>query len=144
MHKLISTQLNQLIDNQDIQPPAKYFKHLERISKLLDKDDEQENEENNTAQMSKEVQQLYQYIECWVSKEEKKIDPFEYWLMKKNEYPDLSRIACEILATPASTAPVEQVLSYRGKVTRGKRNCLTDSNLEREIFLHRSNKYIKP
>ena len=49
--------------------------------------------------MSKEEQQLNQYIECRVSKEEKKIDPFEYWPMKKNEYPDLSRIAiaCEIL-----------------------------------------------
>ena len=93
--------------------------------------------------MSKEEQQLNQYIECRVSKEEKKIDPFEYWLMKKNEYPDLSRIACEILTTPASTAPVEQVFSSRGKVTRGKRNCLTDSNLQGEIFLHRSKKYIK-
>ena len=29
-------------DNQDVQPPAKRFKHLERVSKLLDKDDEQE------------------------------------------------------------------------------------------------------
>ena len=96
-------------DNQDVQPPAKRFRHLKRISKLLDdkEDDEQENEENNTAQMSKEVQQMYQYIECRGSKEEKKIDPFEYWLMKKNDYPDLSQIACEILATPASTAPVE-------------------------------------
>ena len=73
-------------DNQDVQPPAKRFTHLERVSKLLDKeDDEQENKENTTAQLSKEEQQLNQYSECKVSKEEKKIDPFEYWLMKRNE-----------------------------------------------------------
>ena len=103
-------------------------------------DDEQENEENNTTQMSKEEQQLNQYIECRVSKEEKKIDPFEYWLTKKKKYPDLSRIACEILTNPASTALVERVFSSSGEVTRGKRNQLTDSNLERE----RNKKYIKP
>ena len=71
-------------DNQDVKPPAKHFKHLERVNKLLDKEeDEQENEENNTAQISREEQQLNQFIECRVSKEKKKIDPFEYWLIKR-------------------------------------------------------------
>ena len=64
--------------------------------------------------------------------------------MKKNECLDLSQIACEILATPASTAPVELVFSSGGEVTRGKRNRLTDNNLERETFLRRIEKCIKP
>ena len=34
--------------------------------------------------------------------------------MKKNEYSDLSQIACEILATPTSTAPVEHVF-FQGR-----------------------------
>ena len=58
-------------DNQDVQLPAKRFKHLERVSELLDKeDDKQENEENNTTQMSKAEQQLNQYIECRIIREE--------------------------------------------------------------------------
>ena len=39
--------------------------------------------------------------------------------MKKNEYPDLSQIACEILAIPPSTAPTECVFSSGREVTRG-------------------------
>jgi len=66
----------------------------------------------------------------------------EFWLKKRIEYPDLAQIACEILATPASTAPVERIFSSRGEVTRGKRNRLTDHNLEREVFLRRNKKYI--
>ena len=42
----------------------------------------------------------------------------------------------------ASTAPVERIFSSGGEVTRGKRNRLTDKNLEREIFLRRNKKYI--
>ena len=135
----------ELTDNeiQDSQPPTKRFKHLERVGKLLDKEDnQQENEEDRATQISKEEQQLNQYIECKVSKEEKKLDPFEYWLMKKNEYPDLSQIACEILAFPASTAPVERIFSSGGEATKGKRNRLTNNNLEREIFLRRNKRYI--
>ena len=125
----------ELTDNeiQDSQPPTKRFKHLERVGKLLDKEDnQQENEEDRATQISKEEQQLNQYIECRVSKEEKKLDPFEYWLIKKNEYPDLSQIACEFLAFPASTAPVEYIFSSGGEATKGKRNRLTNNNLERE------------
>ena len=113
------------------------------MGKLLDKEDnQQENEEDRATQISKEEQQLNQYIECRVSKEEKKLDPYEYWLMKKNEYPDLSQIACKILAFPASTAPVERIFSSRGEATKGKRNRLTNNNLEREIFLCRNKRYI--
>ena len=57
---------------------------------------------------------------------------------------NICQIACEILATPASTAPVELVFSSRGEVIRGKRNRLTDNNLERETFLRRNEKCIKP
>ena len=35
--------------------------------------------------------------------------------MKKNEYPDLSQITCEILDFPALTAPVECIFSSGGE-----------------------------
>lgn len=44
-------------------------------------------------------------------------------------------MACDILATPASTAPVEKHFLLV-EVTKGKRNRLTDKNLE--IFLRRN------
>ena len=131
-------------DNQDVlPPPTKCFKHLERVSKLLDKDDEQDHQENRTSTISQEEQQLNRYIESKVDKDEKKLDPFEFWLKKRTEYPDLAQIACEILATPASTVPVERIFSSGGEVIQGKRNCLTDNNLEWEVFLCRNKKHIQ-
>ena len=52
----------------------------------------------------------------------------------------LSTVACDILAMPASTTPVERMYSSGGEVTREKRNCLTDKNLE--IFICSNKKYI--
>ena len=104
----------------------------------MDKEyDKRENEENNTAQMSKEEQQLNQYIEWRISKE-KKIHPFKYWLMKKLNILIYLKLH---LASPALTVPFEFVFSSRGEVTRGRRNCLTENNLEREIFMYRNKKY---
>ena len=49
----------------------------------------------------------------------------------------LSTVACDILATPASTGQVERIFSPGGQVTRGKWNCLTDKNLERELLTYK-------
>jgi len=54
----------------------------------------------------------------------------------------LAQIACEVLATLASTAPMERIFSSGGEVTQGKRNRLTEHNLEWEVFLRRNKKYI--
>ena len=74
-------------ENQDMfPPPTKRFKHLEQVSKLLDEEDEQEHQENATSTISHDEQQLNRYSESKVSKEDKKLDPFEFWLKKKSEY----------------------------------------------------------
>ena len=49
----------------------------------------------------------------------------DYSIQKTNLYPLLFPVASGILCT-ASTAPVECVFSASGKVTRGKRNRLSD------------------
>ena len=54
--------------------------------------------------------------------------------MRTNEYRYLSQIACEILAFPVLTATIERIFTYGGETTRGKRKCLANNNLEREIF----------
>ena len=60
-------------------------------------------------------------------------------IKNKVNFPLLSRVACDIVAT---TALVERIISSGGEVTSGKQNCATDKNLEREIFLHTIKKYI--
>ena len=63
-----------------------------------------------------------------------KSDPFNYWLQREINFPNLGWVACEVLSTPASTAPRECIFSPGGEATRGNRNRLSDKNLERETF----------
>ena len=55
---------------------------------------------------------------------------------KEGFIPLLFPVASGILCTPASTAPVECIFSACGEVTKGKRNRLTDDNLERQTARH--------
>lgn len=48
----------------------------------------------------------------------------------------LSVLASDLLAIPASSAPVEHVFSTAGQISSGKRNRLSDANLEREIIIY--------
>ena len=121
--------------------PTKRFKHLDRVSKLLERE-ELDDQESDEMQISKEEHQLNDYMKIKANSEDRRLDPFDYWVKRKEQFPSLSTVACDILATPASTAPVERIFSSGGEVTRGKRNRLTDKNLEREIFLRRNKKYI--
>ena len=78
-----------------------------------------------------------------VAEGDMKLDPFNYWLQRETSFPNLTQVACEILSTPASTAPVKRIFSTGGEATRRKRNRLSDKNLENEIFLRRNKKYIQ-
>ena len=51
-------------------------------------------------------------------------------------------VASSILCTPASTAPVEHVLSASGEVTMGKKNCLSDDNFEQENLLNKKRTFV--
>lgn len=135
---------NDTVRQQDgNEPPTKRFKHLERVSKLLAvRESLRSAHKNLETQVPKTEQEIKRYIESKLSREELQVDPFDYWLKNDKDYPHLSAVALDILATPASTASVERIFSSGGEVTKGKRNRLEDKNLEREIFLRTNKKYI--
>ena len=64
--------------------------------------------------------ELENYMTIKISKEELQLDPFDCWTTKQSAYPHLSSIALEIMATAASTAPVERAFSYSSEATKGK------------------------
>ena len=117
----------------------KRFKHLNRVSDLLA---QQEVVEEETIQLSKEEEEIERYFNSKHSEDEMKIDPLQFWIHASKSYPLISGTACDILCTPASTAPVERVFSYSGEATKGKRNRLKDSNLERETLLRKNKDYV--
>jgi len=105
--------------SQEVDKPLKkYFKHSDRVSKLLERE-ELDDQENDKMQISKEEHQLNDYMKTKANSEDRRLDPFDYWVKKKEQFPSLSTMACDILATPASTAPVERIFSSGGEVTRG-------------------------
>ena len=68
-------------------------------------------------------------------------DPFYFWANTKS-FSAIAAVACDILCTSASTAPVERVFSTSGESTSDKRNRLTDYNLEREVLLRKNKAYL--
>ena len=68
-------------------------------------------------------------------------DPFNFWNTIK-DYPIIAPVACDILCVPPSTTPIERVFSTSGESTSGKRNRLTDHNLEREVLMRKNKTYL--
>lgn len=93
-------------------------------------------------ELEKDELEIENYLKCKPSTDDMQLDPIQYWVNKVDSYPLLSPIACDILTTPASTAPVERTFSVSGEATKGRRNRLTDYNLERETLLRKNKIYI--
>ena len=62
-----------------------------------------------------------------------------FWLDEEvaRDYSQLSVIAIDLLIVPGSSAPVERTFSTAGDACSGKRNRLTDKNLEREVLIRK-------
>jgi len=71
-----------------------------------------------------------------------KLDPVFFWTEIDQTYPLLSAFAVDILVIPASSAPIERTFSTAGEATAGKRNRLSDQNLEREVLLRKNKVYL--
>ena len=85
-----------------------------------------------------EVQKYFDTIESLAENQ----DPLSFWTDRVQVYPLISSIALDILVIPASSAPVERVFSTAGESTIGKRNRLSDTNLEREVLLKKNKQFL--
>ena len=56
----------------------------------------------------------------------------------ENTYPLLSKHAVDTLVIPGSSAPIERTFSTAAEATSGKRNRLSDKNLEREVLMQKN------
>ena len=127
-------------EQDEPEPPKKRFKHLSRVSTLLETEESLHNASEVPIQISQEERELDQYRKMKLNKNDLKEDPFDFWISHETSFPLLFHTACELFSTPASSAPVERVFSYSGDVTKGKR--LSDYNLEREILIRKNKDYL--
>ncbi|KAK5996238.1 Putative AC transposase-like protein [Cladobotryum mycophilum] len=56
-------------------------------------------------------------------------DPFEYWMLKQEEYPHLSRMAIDILSVPPMSAEPERLFSVSGAMVAPRRSRLEASTI---------------
>jgi hypothetical protein len=63
-------------------------------------------------------------------------NPLDWWRLKQQQYPLLARIACKVLAIPATSAPSERVFSIAGIRIAKERARLDPANAAELIFLH--------
>lgn len=122
-----------LQENHEITPPSKRPKLLSRVASLIE---EKKKQSNNSTSLSSEEKEVDRYSKDSFNIELED-DPFNFWNTIK-DYPIIAPVACDILCVPPSTAPIERVFSTSGESTSGKRNRLTDNNLEREVLLRKN------
>ena len=124
-------------DNSNNEPPSRHPKLLSRVTLLLE---EKRKEKQSASFLDLPTEQ--KEIQKYRFNEDTNDDPLNFWKGAAN-YPIIGPIACDILCVPASTAPAERVFSTSGESTLGKRNRLTDYNLDREVLLRRNKLYLR-
>jgi len=70
-----------------------------------------------------------------------KVNPVFFWIENEQVYPLLSALAFDTLINSASSTPTECTFSTAGETTSGKRNRLSDKNLEQEVLLRKNKQY---
>ena len=108
------------------EPPPKKKSWFSHLSKVLE-----EKVKESLQRASKRphggLDELEQYLEK-VQTYPDDVESLQFWAEHREMYPALSSVAVDILST---SAPVEGVFSTAGNATTGKRNRLSDKNLER-------------
>lgn len=118
------------------EPPSKRFRHLNKVLEQRVKEGMKKKSVNPPGHA--EIERYFDSVETRAES----ADPLSYWEGKVNDYPLLSFIGLDVLAVPASSAPIERVFSTAGDSTIGKRNRLTDKNLEREVLLKKNKHFL--
>ena len=113
------------------EPQRKRFRHLERVL-------EQKWKKSKLPHGQAEVERFFESLHTLADD----ADPFAFWLDQASVYPMLSPVAIDVLAIPASSAPVERVFSTARESTTGKRNRFSDHNLEREVLLRKNRHFL--
>lgn len=108
------------------EPPPKRLCHLAKLLK----------------QRNPEEHELEQYLTSIPSLEDG-VDPVMHWVEQENMYPLLAPLSIDLLTIPGSSAPIERTFSTAGESSGGKRNRLSDVNLEREVLLRKNRAYIQ-
>ena len=136
--------IDEITDNSESsnieEPPMKRYKHLDRVAELLHRKETEE--EVCSQEKTKEEEELDTYKKSKPDTEDVKLDPILFWVNHSVTFPLLSPVACGILCTPASSAPIERTFSVSGEATKGRRNRLMDYHLERETLLRKNKKYL--
>lgn len=117
-------------------PPEKRFKHLDKVLQQRIKEGLEK-----SSQLPPGKEEVERYCSSVVTMPEKE-DPIKFWIENESHYPLLSITATDLLCIPASSAPVERLFSTTGESTSGKRNRLSDKNLERESLLRKNRHYL--
>lgn len=68
-------------------------------------------------------------------------NPLQFWVDSSAMFPNLSKLACDLLTIPASSSAVESVFSVSGHATSGRRHNLT-VNLEKEVMIKVNKKFL--
>ena len=110
------------------EPPSKRFRHLNKVLEQRVKEGMKKKSVNPPGHA--EIERYFDSVETRAES----ADPLSYWEEKVNDYLLLSSIGLDVLAVPASSAPIERVFSTAGDSTIRKRNRLTDKNLERSFI----------
>ena len=121
---------------QEEEPPMKRFCHLSRILEQKLKDDFKKVAKRPPGELEVE-----QYLSSGHSLPHEE-DPIPFWIEQEKKYPLLASLAVDMLVIPGSSAPIERTFSTAGESSSGKRNRLTDKNLEREVLLRKNKLYL--
>jgi hAT family C-terminal dimerisation region len=68
--------------------------------------------------------------------ERKLENPFTFWTMSSNKYPNLATLAKKLLKIPASSAQLERLFSSYSFVHNNRRNRLTNRRSKKLVFLY--------
>ena len=113
------------------EPPTKRFCHLASfLERRLEED-------KKLGKKQPGEQELETYIAMSHSLPEH-VDPVTFWIEQENIYPLLATLAVEVLTMPASSTPVERIISTAGEPSCWKRNGLADKYLEWELLFRKN------
>ena len=124
----------------EVEPPLKKFRHLSNIISCKKQEAVATDVTSALGIAEAEIEkfcELCHNIPVPCNK-----DAITFWMELESSYPNLSHFAKDLMMVPASSTPVEHTFSVAGYCCIGKRNQLTNQNLEREILIKTNDQYI--